>query len=101
LAASDVAVDALFRQTGVIRAETLEEMFDLALQRQRAISRLRSLTAEECARTFRPRGRRLSEGEEWTVRKALRRYICHERFHTREIQQRLAWLVLGIPSHGR
>lgn len=31
LAASDVAVDALFRQTGVIRAETLQEMFDLAL----------------------------------------------------------------------
>jgi len=30
LAASDVAVDALFRQTGVIRAETLEEMFALA-----------------------------------------------------------------------
>jgi acetyl coenzyme A synthetase (ADP forming)-like protein len=30
LAASDVAVEALFRQTGVIRAETLEEMFDLA-----------------------------------------------------------------------
>lgn len=31
LAASDVAVDALFRQTGVIRAETLEEMFGLAV----------------------------------------------------------------------
>jgi acetyl coenzyme A synthetase (ADP forming)-like protein len=30
LAASDVAVEALFRQTGVIRVETLEEMFDLA-----------------------------------------------------------------------
>jgi acetyl coenzyme A synthetase (ADP forming)-like protein len=30
LVASDVAVDALFHQTGVIRAETLEEMFDLA-----------------------------------------------------------------------
>jgi acetyl coenzyme A synthetase (ADP forming)-like protein len=30
LAASDVAVDALFHQTGVIRANTLEEMFDLA-----------------------------------------------------------------------
>ncbi len=30
LAGSDVAVDALFRQTGVIRAETLDEMFDLA-----------------------------------------------------------------------
>jgi acetyl coenzyme A synthetase (ADP forming)-like protein len=30
LAAREVAVDALFRQTGVIRTETLEEMFDLA-----------------------------------------------------------------------
>jgi acyl-CoA synthetase (NDP forming) len=30
LAGSDVAVDALFRQTGVIRAETLDEMFDLS-----------------------------------------------------------------------
>jgi acetyl coenzyme A synthetase (ADP forming)-like protein len=30
LAASEAAVDALFRQTGVIRADTLEEMFDLA-----------------------------------------------------------------------
>jgi acetate---CoA ligase (ADP-forming) len=30
LAASDTAVDALFRQTGVIRAETIDEMFDVA-----------------------------------------------------------------------
>ncbi|HEX2028277.1 MAG TPA: GNAT family N-acetyltransferase [Nitriliruptorales bacterium] len=30
LAAGDVAVDALFRQTGVIRTDTLEEMFDVA-----------------------------------------------------------------------
>jgi acyl-CoA synthetase (NDP forming) len=30
LAASDVAVDALFRQSGVIRAETIDEMFDVA-----------------------------------------------------------------------
>jgi acetyl coenzyme A synthetase (ADP forming)-like protein len=30
LAASEVAVDALFHQTGVMRADTLEEMFDLA-----------------------------------------------------------------------
>jgi acetyl coenzyme A synthetase (ADP forming)-like protein len=30
LAAADVAVDALFRQTGVIRADTIDEMFDLA-----------------------------------------------------------------------
>ena len=31
LAADDVAVEALFHQTGVIRADTLGEMFDLAL----------------------------------------------------------------------
>ena len=30
LAASDIAVDALFQQTGVIRAETIDEMFDIA-----------------------------------------------------------------------
>jgi acetyl coenzyme A synthetase (ADP forming)-like protein len=30
LAASDVAVDALFRQAGVIRADTIDEMFDVA-----------------------------------------------------------------------
>ncbi len=30
LVADDTAVEALFRQTGVIRAETLDEMFDLA-----------------------------------------------------------------------
>ena len=30
LAASDIAVEALFHQTGVLRAETLDEMFDLA-----------------------------------------------------------------------
>lgn len=30
LAASDVAVEAMFRQTGVIRADTLEEMFNVA-----------------------------------------------------------------------
>lgn len=30
IAASDVTVDALFRQTGVIRTDTLEQMFDVA-----------------------------------------------------------------------
>lgn len=30
LAASEVAVDGLFRQTGVIRADTIDEMFDVA-----------------------------------------------------------------------
>ena len=30
LAASDTAVDALFRQSGVVRADTIDEMFDIA-----------------------------------------------------------------------
>jgi acetyl coenzyme A synthetase (ADP forming)-like protein len=30
LAASDITIDALFRQTGVIRTDTLEELFDVA-----------------------------------------------------------------------
>ena len=30
LAASDVAVNALFQQSGVIRADTIDEMFDIA-----------------------------------------------------------------------
>jgi acetate---CoA ligase (ADP-forming) len=30
LAANDIAVDALFHQTGVIRADTMDEMFDIA-----------------------------------------------------------------------
>jgi acetyl coenzyme A synthetase (ADP forming)-like protein len=31
MASADVAVDALFRQTGVIRVDTLDELFDIAL----------------------------------------------------------------------
>ena len=31
MASADVAVDALFRQTGVIRVDTLDELFDMAL----------------------------------------------------------------------
>jgi acetyl coenzyme A synthetase (ADP forming)-like protein len=31
MASSDIAVDALFRQTGVVRVDTLDEMFDMAL----------------------------------------------------------------------
>jgi hypothetical protein len=32
------------------------------------------------------------------VRKVMRRIISHKRFHTREIEQRLAWLTLGVPE---
>ena len=35
---------------------------------------------------------------QWTVRKSMRRTIFHKRFHTREIEQRLCWLTLGVPE---
>jgi hypothetical protein len=31
----------------------------------------------------------------------VRRVIAHERFHTAEIRQRLAWLLVGVPSFTR
>jgi hypothetical protein len=34
----------------------------------------------------------------WTARKVIRRIMAHKRFHTREIEQRLAWLTLGVPE---
>jgi hypothetical protein len=67
---------------------------DLFSQRQRAITRLRALTEDDRSRLFKHRP---GPEEHWTVRKALRRFIAHERFHTREIEQRLAWLLLGVP----
>jgi hypothetical protein len=79
--------------------EPPEERFDLALQRGRAVGHLRSLTPEQRARVFRPNWPwREDEGEEWPVRKALRRFIYHERFHTRDIQQTLAWLLMSAPE---
>ena len=81
--------------------EPAEERFDLELQRERAIAHLRSLTEAQRAKVFHPNWPwRDDEDEEWSVRKALRRFIYHERFHTRDIEQTLAWLLTGGPSHG-
>lgn len=68
----------------------------LFLQRERVLARLRELGAQPENALFHSVWR--SEPEAWTVRKALRRLIWHERFHTREIEQRLAWLSLGVPK---
>jgi hypothetical protein len=62
-----------------------------------AVGRLRSMNEEELGgRVYRMPGR---TGEaEWTARKALRRVLNHQRFHLKEMQQRLCWLTLGIPD---
>jgi uncharacterized damage-inducible protein DinB len=81
--------------------EPIEERIDLGLQRERAVAHLRSLTEHQRSQVFRPTWPwREDEEEDWTVRKALRRFIYHERFHTRDIQQTLGWLVMGGP-YGR
>lgn len=75
-----------------------EQPEDLESQRRRTVERLRALSAEERGRVFRPKRPWRDSPEEWTARKAIRRIIAHERFHTKEIQQRLAWLLLGVPE---
>jgi len=62
-----------------------------------AVARLRALNDEESSGTV--YGATGPRGEaEWTARKAFRRIVNHQRFHTREVQQRLAWLTLGVPE---
>jgi hypothetical protein len=72
----------------------------LAYERELTVARLHGLSVEERASAFRPRRPWQDRPEEWTARKAIRRIISHERFHTKEIQQRLAWLLLGLPDFG-
>jgi uncharacterized damage-inducible protein DinB len=95
------SADGYYR-TSLLESEPVldppEERSNLKLQRERAIAHLRSLTAAQWAHVFRPDWPwRWAKDEEWPVRKALRRFIYHERFHTRDIQQTLAWLMLGGP----
>ena len=83
---------------GPIAPDPEGERNDLALQRDRVISALRSLAGADRGRLFRPQTPWGAKPEHWTARKALRRIIGHERFHTAEIRQRLSWLLLGVPE---
>jgi DinB family protein len=70
---------------------------DLSTALAAAIARIRSMNDEELAGTvYKVPGR--SGEAEWTARKALRRVLNHQRFHLKEMQQRLCWLTLGIPD---
>ena len=64
LAASDVAVDALFHQSGVIRADTIDEMFDIAacLDAQPLPAGPPRRDRHQRRRARHPRGRRLRSG---------------------------------------
>ena len=70
----------------------------LGRERELTVARLRSLTPDERGVLFRVTRPWQERPEHWTARKAMRRIISHERFHTKEIEQRLAWLLLGVPE---
>ena len=70
---------------------------DLVALGESTAQRLRGLSAEQRSRVYRRQGRDGREME-WTARKVIRRLITHKRFHTREIEQRLCWLALGVPE---
>jgi hypothetical protein len=75
---------------------------DLFEMRKHAVERLKALTARDLGAEFTHRQPWQQSGfEHWTVRKSLRRIISHERFHTKEIEQQLAWLLVGAPELAR
>lgn len=79
---------------------TDSKVLDLAGQRELTVARFTGLSSEERGRLYYPRTPWGEKPEHWTARKALRRIIAHERFHTAEIQQRLAWILVGVPEYG-
>jgi DinB superfamily len=87
-------------QDGEPTSDVADERSSLEFQRERTLERLRALSDRELSRVFRPRRSWQDGSEMWTVRKVLRRVISHERFHTAEIEQRLTWLLLGVPDFG-
>ena len=70
------------------------DAFDLE---QSTATRLREL--DEDVLSGRVYTRTTPRGESnWSARKVIRRIVAHKRFHTREIEQRLCWLTLGVPE---
>jgi len=66
-------------------------VFDfLQMERSTAVDRLRQLTGEEMAAVLYPTLWTRHPGEPWTVRKALRRFLEHEREHTDQAREILA-----------
>jgi uncharacterized damage-inducible protein DinB len=59
----------------------------LEMERRTAVERLRALTAEERAAVFYPTAWTEHPDEAWTLRKALRRFLEHEREHTAQARE--------------
>lgn len=61
----------------------------LDMERRTAMERLRALTAEERRAVFHPTAWTDHPDEPWTLRKALRRFLEHEREHTAQVLENL------------
>ncbi len=63
-----------------------------------ANERLKDMSDDELSEVFRRPDTRRGGYSEWSARKVIRRVINHQRFHAKEIEQRLAWLLLVLPE---
>jgi len=72
------------------RDEELPTFEFLEMERRTAVARLRLLTEEERCGVFYPAHWTQHPEEPWTARKALRRFLEHEREHTAQVREILA-----------
>lgn len=75
-----------------------ERVADADAEHRTTRALLERLGGDGRSRVYRPVHPGRAEGEDWTVRKVLRRLISHERVHTAEVWQRRSWLLLGVPT---
>jgi len=71
----------------------------LEMERRTAVERLRQLTTEERSGVFYPTQWTDHPDEPWTARKALRRFLEHEREHTAQAREVLASWRAGLLAH--
>lgn len=71
----------------------------LEMERRTALARLRRLTAQERAGVFHPTRWTEHPEEPWTARKALRRFLEHEREHTGQVREILATWRVHLLAH--
>ena len=74
-----------------------ERVGDPGDERRLTIEALRALSPDDRVRVFAPLHPGSGTPGEWTLRKALRRMISHDRAHAAEIVQRRTWILLGPP----
>jgi predicted RNase H-like HicB family nuclease len=74
------------------QSPTLEKLHETS------VPRLRALSDEALGKLYVRVNQRSGAEMEWTARKVMKRIISHTRFHTKEVEQRISWLTLGVPE---